>query len=120
MSNRPPFLDALTDDAILTPTVLRDHVAGTDAITKVIETAGTFYASLDRTFHEQVKNKEFMEYDAVLTGGHKLHGLITLTKTADGKVSHISVTHSPIETVIWLSKEMGKKLSRDLGPDAFL
>ena len=84
MSNHPPFLDALTDDAVMSATVLKDHVAGKNAITKVIETAGTFYASADRTFHEQVKNKEFMEYDTVLTEGHKLHGLITLTKMADG------------------------------------
>ena len=120
MSNRPPFLDALAGDAVITGSALKNGMTGKDAVIKVVETAGSLYASMEPSFHEQVKNKEFMEYDAVLTGGHNLHGVVTLTKNAEGKISHVSVTQSPIEAVIWLSTEMGKRLSKDLGPDVFL
>ena len=120
MRNRPPFLDALADDAVIAGSVLKKGMTGKDAVIRVVETAGSLYVSLEPSFHEQVKNKEFMEYDAVLIGGRNLHGVVTLTKNAEGKISHVSVTQSPIDAVIWLSKEMGKTLSKDLGPDVFL
>jgi hypothetical protein len=120
MSNRPAFLDALADDAVITGSALKKGVTGKSAVVKVVETAGSLYASMTPTFHEQIKNKEFMEYDAILTEGYNLHGVVTLTKNAEGQISHVSVTQSPFDAVVWLSREMGKRLSKDFGPDFFL
>ena len=120
MANRPAWLDLLNDDAVMTASVLRDRITGPSRIAKVVETVGILYVSMERTFYEAIKSKEFIEYDAVLTSGHKLHGLIALTKTADGRISQISITQSPIEAVVWLSRELGKRLTDELGPNTFL
>lgn len=122
MSNnlRPAFLDALAEDVVLTSTFLKRSITGRADTIKIVETVGSYYTSLSRSFHESVGNREFIEYDAELTGGLKLHGLISIIKNDEGAVSQLSVTQSPIESVIWLSTELGKRLSQDYGDDVFL
>lgn len=122
MSNhlRPAFLDALAEDVVLTSTFLKRSITGRADTIKIVETVGTYYTSLSRSFHESIGNREFIAYDAELTGGLKLQGIISIIKNDDGAVSQLSVTQSPIESVIWLSMELGKRLSKDYGDDVFL
>ena len=47
MSNRPPFLDALAGDAVITGSALKNGMTGKDAVIKVVETAGSLYASME-------------------------------------------------------------------------
>jgi hypothetical protein len=118
--SRPAFLDALIHDATIAASGLRTTVSGKEAVIKIIEVTGSLYASMQPAFHGEVQNKEFLEYDAVLANGTSLHGVVVLTKTADGQISHVSVTQSPIDAVMWLSVEMGKILSEHLGDEIFL
>jgi hypothetical protein len=85
VSNRAALRDLLTALAVLTRTVLKDHVAGLNKSAKVIETVGTFYASMNCTVHVGVKNTELIIYDAVLTDGRKLPPNLV---AGDRKVTH--------------------------------
>lgn len=120
MSNRPPFLDLLTETAVLTGTILRNRITGPANIAKVIEATGQFYKSRSITFNERVKDCEIIMYEAVLINECELRAVVTLSSTPDGKISHVSVMHSPIESVIWLSKEMGNRLSGEFAGGTFL
>ncbi|CAM4179132.1 hypothetical protein FHS16_000050 [Paenibacillus endophyticus] len=119
-NNRPAFLDLLADDVILTSTFLKGSIAGRASVIHIIQTVVSYYTSLSRSFHDSLDNREFIEYDAELLGGLALHGMIAMTKNDDGMISRLSVTQSPIESVLWLSTELGKKLSTDYGNDVFL
>ncbi len=118
--DRPSFLDELADDASLTGTISRKPVTGAENIARVLAAVGDLYSSQTFTFKGAVGEREFLEYDAELLGGTKVHAIVALTRNKQGKVSHIVVGHGPLDGAIEMSSRLGELGLQSIDAGVFL
>ncbi len=117
---RHPFLNDLTSDAEMTGTALRRAVSGRQNIKKLIETVATLYQAQTPIFLETVGSRSFLQYEAELTNGMPLTGVAVIERNADGGVHQVSITMSPLGSVLSLSGQLGALLGNDIGEGLFL
>jgi hypothetical protein len=117
---RHPFLDDLTEEAVLDATVLRGPLTGREAIRRAVEAVGTFYASQTPRSLQVAGGRLFLEYDAVLTSGEALHATVIAERAADGSVPRVSVRMSPLGAVLTLAAGLRDALSAQLPAGLFL
>jgi hypothetical protein len=113
-TERHPFLDDLTADAQRISSVLRGPVTGRDAIRRVVDAVGTFYASQTPTFVQDVGSRLVLEYEATLTSGEKLSAAVIVEHNPDGSVPRVSVRMSPLGAVLSLAAGLRERLSKQL------
>jgi hypothetical protein len=117
---RHPFLDDLTEDAVLTSTLLRRPVSGRDNIKKIIAAVGELYQSQTPKFFGRVESRALLQYEAVLVDGPTIHGVAVIEHRPDGSVPRVSVTFEPIDSAMHLSGRLGPMLKADIGEGYFL
>lgn len=105
---KPDWLNDLAEDAVLTSTVSKHPVIGRENIIRAVQAAGRAYISQQHGYEAQIDNRVLAEYDALLPGNVPIHGVVTITLTDDGRVSHVGVYHSPLEGVLLLAKLLGE------------
>lgn len=119
-TERHPFLDDLTADAQLVSSVLRGPVTGRDAIRRVVDAVGTFYASQTPTFVQEVGSRLVLEYEATLTSGEELSAAVIVEHNPDGSVPRVSVRMSPLGAVLSLAAGLRERLSKQLPETLFV
>ena|SRR5690348_16094582 len=119
-TERHPFLDDLTVDAQLVSSVLRGPVTGRDAIRRVVDAVGTFYASQTPTFVQEVGSRLILEYEATLTSGEELSAAVIVEHNPDGSVPRVSVRMSPLGAVLSLAGGLRERLSKQLPETLFV
>src|SRR3979490_3219168 len=82
----PPFLADLADDAVMTGTVLAKPLKGKAVIRQVIRSIASCFVSQSMSGQAVDGSIETIEYDAELESGGTIHGSVTVTRRADGKV----------------------------------
>jgi LDH2 family malate/lactate/ureidoglycolate dehydrogenase len=113
----PPFLADLADDAVLTGTIFAKPLKGKDVISQVIHSIASCFVSQSMSGHAVDGGIETIEYDAELESGGIIHGLVTVTRRADGKVVAIDGRHSPQAAAAALAMALRTKLAASLTPD---
>jgi LDH2 family malate/lactate/ureidoglycolate dehydrogenase len=116
----PPFLADLADDAIMTGTILAKSLKGKDVISQVIRSIASCFVSQSMSGHAVDGGIETIEYDAELESGGTIHGSVTVTRRADGKVVAIDGRHSPQVAAAALAMVVKTKLAVSLTPDRFI
>jgi len=116
----PPFLADLADDAVLTGTIFAKPLKGKDVISQVIRSIGSCYVSQSLSGHAVDGSIETIEYDAELESGGAIHGSVTVTRRADGKVVTIDGRHAPQTAAAALAIVLRTKLAVSLTPDPFI
>lgn len=119
-TERHPFLDDLTADAQLVSSVLRGPVTGRDAIRRVVDAVGSFYASQTPTFVQEVGSRLILEYEATLTSGKELSAAVIVEHNPDGSVPRVSVRMSPLGAVLSLAAGLRERLSKQLPETLFV
>ena len=117
---RHPFLDDLTEEAVLDATVLRGPLTGREAIRLAVSTVGTFYAAQTPRFLQVADRRLFLEYDAVLGSGESLRATVIVDRNADGSVPRVSVRMSPLGAVLALAAQLRDALSTQWPARLFL
>ena len=117
---RHPFLDDLAPDAELRGTTLRRTVKGRDNIRRLVETTGSLYASQKPLFLDKVGNRSFLGYEATLSNGRELRGVVVIDRDDEGTVHSVSVTFSLLSTALSLSARQGALLEEKFGSDLFI
>jgi hypothetical protein len=113
----PPFLADLADDAVMTGTILAKPLKGKDVISQVIRSIASCYVSQSMSGHAVDGSIETIEYDAELESGGSIHGSMTVTRRADGKVVAIDGRHSPQVAAAALAMVLRTKFAVSLTPD---
>src|SRR3982074_1926300 len=116
----PPFLADLADDAVMTGTVLAKPLKGKDVIRQVIRSIASCFVSQRMSRQAADGSIETIEYDAELESGGTIHGSVTVTRRADGKVVAIDGRHSPQAAGAALAMVLRTKLAVSLTPDPFI
>jgi hypothetical protein len=116
----PPFLAHLADDAVLTGTIFAKPLKGEDVISQVIRSIASCFVSQSVSGHAVDGSVETIEYDAELESGGAIHGSVTVTRRADGKVVAIDGRHSPQGAAAALAMVLRTKLAVSLTPDTFI
>jgi LDH2 family malate/lactate/ureidoglycolate dehydrogenase len=116
----PPFLADLADDAVLTGTIFAKSLKGKDVISQVIRSIASCFVSQSMSGHAVDGGIETIEYDAELESGGTIHGSVTVTRRADGKVVAIDGRHSPQVAAAALAMVVKSKLAVSLTPDRFI
>ncbi|WP_277036010.1 hypothetical protein [Caballeronia mineralivorans] len=116
----PPFLADLTDDAVMTGTIFAKPLRGKDVISQVIRSIASCYVSHRMSGHAVDGSIETIEYDAELESGGAIHGLVIVTRRADGKVVAIDGRHSPQLAAAALAVVLRTKLGAFSTPDPFI
>jgi hypothetical protein len=116
----PPFLADLADDAVMTGTILAKPLKGKDVIRHVIRSIASCFVSQSMSSHAVDGSIETIEYDAELESGGSIHGSVTVTRRADGKVVAIDGSHSPQGAAAALAMVLRTKLAVSLTPDPFI
>jgi hypothetical protein len=116
----PPFLADLADDAIMTGTILAKPLKGKDVIRQVIRSIASCFVSQSMSGHAIDGNIETIEYDAELESRDTIHGSVTVTRRADGKVVAIDGRHSPQVAAAALTMVLKTTLAVSLTPDPFI
>lgn len=119
-SERHPFLDDLTSDAVITSTLMRGPVSGRENVKRLVNAVGSFYVSQTPFFYGHCGNRSLLQYEAELGNGKRIQGVAVIERNADGSVPHVSVTFSPIDSALSLAARLGALLEQDLGKDIFL
>ena len=119
-SGRHPFLDDLTEDAVLTSTLLRRRVLGRENIKIVIAAVGRLYKTQTPKFFGTFENRNLLQYEAVLVDGHAIRGVAVIEHDPDGSVPRVSVTFEPIDSAMHLSGRLAEILQHDIGEGFFL
>src|SRR5258708_21021031 len=91
----PPFLADLADDAVLAGTIFATPLKGKDVISQVIRSIASCFVSQSMSGHAVDGGVETIGYDAELGSGGAIHGSVTVTRRANGKVVAIDVRPSP-------------------------
>jgi hypothetical protein len=120
IGDRHPFLDDLTSDVVVTSTLMRRPVSGREKVTRLVDAVGSLYVSQTVLFHGHCDNRSLLQYEAELGNGKTIQGVVVVDRNADGSVPRVSVTFSPIDSVLSLATRLGLLLERDLGKDIFL
>src|SRR3979490_2457732 len=113
----PPFLADLADDAVMTGTVLAKPLKGKDVIRQVIRSIASCFVSQSMSGHAVDGSIETIEYDAELESGGTIHGSVTVTRRADGKVVAIDGRHSPQVAAAALAIVLRTKFAVSFAPD---
>jgi hypothetical protein len=116
----PPFLANLADDAVLTGTIFATPLKGKDVISQVIRSIASCFVSQSMSGHAVDGGVETIDYDAELGSGGAIHGSVTVTRRADGKVVAIDGHHSPQAAAAALAIVLRTKLAVSLTPDPFI
>jgi hypothetical protein len=116
----PPFLADLADDAVLTGTIFATPLKGKDVISQVIRSIASCFVSQSMSGHAVDGGVETTDYDAELGSGGAIHGSVTVTRRADGKVVAIDGRHSPRAAAAALAMVLRTKLAASLTPDPFI
>jgi hypothetical protein len=116
----PPFLADLADDAVLTGTIFAKPLKGKDVISQVLRSIASCFVSQRMSGHAVDGGIETIDYDAELELGGTIHGLVTVTRRADGKVVAIDGRHSPQVAAAKLAMVLRTKLAVSLTPDTFV
>jgi hypothetical protein len=116
----PPFLADLADDAVLTGTIFAKPLEGKDVISQVIRSIASCFVSQSMSGHAVDGGIETIEYDAELESGGSIHGSVTVTRRADGKVVAVDGRHSPQAAAAALAMVLRTKLAVSLTPDPFI
>jgi len=116
----PPFLADLADDAVLTGTIFARPLKGKDVIRQVIRSIASCFVSQSMSGHAVDGGVETIDYDAELDSGGTIHGSVTVTRRADGKVVAIDGRHSPQAAAAALAMALRTKLAVSLTPDPFI
>jgi hypothetical protein len=116
----PSFLAHLADDAVLTGTIFAKPLKGEDVISQVIRSIASCFVSQSVSGHAVDGSVETIEYDAELESGGAIHGSVTVTRRADGKVVAIDCRHSPQGAAAALAMVLRTKLAVSLTPDTFI
>jgi len=116
----PPFLADLADDAVLTGTILARPLKGKDVIRQVIRSIASCFVLQSMSGHAVDGGIETIEYDAELELGGAIHGSVTVTRRAEGKVVAINGRHSPQVAAAKLAMVLRTKLAVSLTPDPFI
>ncbi|MBN3836070.1 hypothetical protein [Burkholderia sp. Ac-20344] len=119
-SGRHPFLDDLTEDAILSSTLLRQPVSGRERIKSVIAAVGALYQTQTPTFLGVVESRTLLQYDAVLVDGIAIRGTAVIQRDEGGNVPRVSVTFEPLDAAMHLSRQLDSVLREDIGDGFFL
>jgi hypothetical protein len=113
----PPFLADLADDAVLTGTIFAKPLKGKEVISQVIRSIASCFVSQSMSGHAVDGGVETIDYDAELESGGAIHGSVTVTRRADGKVVAIDGRHSPQAAAAELAMVLRTKLGISLTPD---
>jgi hypothetical protein len=116
----PAFLADLADDAVMTGTILAKPLRGKDVIRQVIRSIASCFVSQSMSGHAVDGSIETIEYGAELELGGSIHGSVTVTRRADGKVVAIDGRHSPQVAAAALAMVLRTKLAVWLTPDPFI
>ena len=116
----PPFLANLADDAVLTGTIFATPLKGKDVISQAIRSIASCFVSQSMSGHAVDGGIETIEYDAELESGGSIHGSVTVTRRADGKVVAVDGRHSPQAAAAALAMVLRTKLAVSLTPDPFI
>ena len=119
-NGRHPFLDDLTEDAVLSSTLLRQPVSGRERIKSVIAAVGALYQTQTPRFLGAVENRTLLQYDAVLVDGFAIRGVAVIERDENGNVPRVSVTFEPLDAAMHLSQKLGPVLREDIGDGFFL
>lgn len=116
----PPFLKDLTEDVELRATTLRKPVHGREIVTKLIRAVGSLYTSRTPRFHASMGDRELLQYEALMKTGGTIHGTVVVTRDTNGGVTHLSITHAPLDEALALSAALGEAIQPDLDRALFL
>jgi hypothetical protein len=116
----PPFLADLADDAVLTGTIFAKPLNGKDVISQVIRSIASCFVSQSMSGHAVDGGVETIDYNAELESGGSIHGSVTVTRRADGKVVAIDGRHSPQPAAAALAIVLRTKFAVSLTPDPFI
>lgn len=100
----PAWLDNLSPDVVMTASILPKPVVGPDAVRKVIRTGGSMYVTQTFTFKGEAAGRDIVEFDAKLRTGEAIHCIVSLAKDDQGVITHITLGHSPLESVLALAE----------------
>lgn len=101
----------------MTGTILAKPLKGKDVIRQVSRSIASCFVSQSMSGHAIDGNIETIEYDAELESGGFIHGSVTVTRRADGKVVAIDGRHSPQVAAAALAMVLRTKLGVSLTPD---
>jgi hypothetical protein len=116
----PAFLQELSPDAVMTAAFLRKPVKGSASIVRLVSAAASIYASMAPLYKGGFGGKEFIGFKAILKGGEELHGLVAMSRGADGLISELDIWHSPLGGLVALSKGVAKVVGQEFGTDMFI
>jgi hypothetical protein len=118
-SGRHPFLDDLTEDAVLSSTLLRRPMSGRENIKSVIAAVGALYQTQTPKFFGTIENRALLQYEAVLVDGQAIRGVAVIEHNSDGSVPRVSVTFEPLDSAMHLSERLGSMLQEEFGDGFF-
>ena len=119
-SKRHPFLDDLAENVTLNSTILRQPVLGRALVLKVVKAASSLYLHQTPKFLGDIEGRTFFEYDVDLAGGERAAGLVAIVRNEAGEVTNLTVTFSPLGSVLSLATGIKSILLSELGPDLFV
>ena len=106
----PAFLRELSPEATLSMSVLPKTVTGAEAVTLVIRTLVSLYASSQIDFRGSIENRSFTNYRPTLLSGETLEATVTLLRGDDQKIRHVSINYSPLPAVLVLAGQLERAL----------
>ncbi|SAL77388.1 hypothetical protein AWB71_05453 [Caballeronia peredens] len=117
---RHPFLDDLTEESVLSSTLLRRDVTGRENIRKIVAAVGKLYTSQTPVFLGTTDDRVLYQYEAELVTGQNISAITIIKRNADGSVPHVTVAFHPLDSVLALAGRLGGSVDADFGPGYFL
>jgi hypothetical protein len=107
----PAFLEELSPEATLTMTVLQGTITGAEAVSHIIRTLVTLYASTHVSFRGSVEGRDFINYEPTLVSGQAVEAVVTLVRGEDRLIRHINIGYSPLDGALALAGSLEKALA---------
>jgi hypothetical protein len=117
---RHPFLDDLTEDSVLSSTLLRRDISGRENIKKVVAAVGLLYKSQTPVFFGTADDRGLFQYEAELVTGQTIKAVAVIERNADGSVPHVTVAFHPLDSALALAGRLGASIDKDFGLGYFL
>lgn len=101
---RHPFLDDLAQDVVLHTSILPEPVSGRAEVLRVVQAGARLYKRQTPTFLGAIEGRGVFEYDVELADGATAHGLVSMVRNADGEVTRLHITFSPLGAVLAMAQ----------------
>ena len=119
-TQRHPFLDDLTENVVLSSSILRRQVKGRDKVLQVVKAGASQYAAQKPSFLGDVGERTYFEYDITLHDGSQGTGLVSIRRNAEREVVGLEVCFSPLSVVLAMAAGVREHLAHAFDSELFL